>query len=146
MKGEAMPIFSRSRPVTTITGVVHILIGLTLACEGAWLAALGGSIYYVAAGLGILISGALLVGGRASALWVYAAVLIGTLIWAVAEIGFDWWPLAARGDVIFPLSLWLLTTWIQRELGHGAPPADKAVTLSLWAGVVASVVVLVVGL
>src|SRR5579872_7065039 len=146
MKGEAMPIFSRSRPVTTITGVVHILIGLTLACEGAWLAALGGSIYYVAAGLGILISGALLVGGRASALWVYAAVLIGTLIWAVAEIGFDWWPLAARGDVIFPLSLWLLTPWIQRELASRGTRLSKAITLPLWTGVIAGAAVLAVGL
>ena len=136
----------RSRIVVTITGVVYGLIGLALACGGAWLVALGGSAYYIIAGLGILITGGLLIAGRRSALWVYAAVLIGTLIWAVAEIGFDWWPLAARGDVIFPLGLWLLTPWIARNLGHDAVPAGKAVTLPLWAGVVASVVVLAVGL
>ena len=135
------------RIIVTITGVLYGLVGLALACGGAWLAALGGSVYYIIAGLGILITGGLLIAGRRSALWVYAAVLIGTLIWAVAEIGFDWWPLAARGDVIFPLGLWLLTPWIVRNLGRGAaPPAGKAVTLALWAGVVASVVVLVVGL
>ena len=136
----------RSRIIVTITGVVYGMVGLALACGGAWLAALGGSVYYIIAGLGILITGGLLIAGRSSALWVYAAVLIGTLIWAVTEIGFDWWPLAARGDIIFPLGLWLLTPWIVRNLGRGAPPAGKAVTLPLWAGVVASVVVLVVGL
>ena len=136
----------RSRIIVTITGVVYGMVGLALACGGAWLAALGGSVYYIIAGLGILITGGLLIAGRRSALWVYAAVLIGTLIWAVTEIGFDWWPLAARGDIIFPLGLWLLTPWIVRNLGHGALPAGKAVTLPLWAGVVASVVVLVVGL
>jgi len=136
----------RSRIIVTITGVVYGMVGLALACGGAWLAALGGSVYYIIAGLGILITGGLLIAGRSSALWVYAAVLIGTLIWAVTEIGFDWWPLAARGDIIFPLGLWLLTPWIVRNLGHGALPAGKAVTLPLWAGVVASVVVLVVGL
>jgi quinoprotein glucose dehydrogenase len=135
----------RSRIVVTITGVVYGLIGLALACGGAWLAALGGSAYYIIAGLGILITGGLLIAGRRSALWVYAAVLIGTLIWAVAEIGFDWWPLAARGDVIFPLGLWLLTPWIASNLGHDAA-ASKVVTLPLWAGVVASVVVLAVSL
>jgi quinoprotein glucose dehydrogenase len=135
-----------SRMIVTITGVVYGLIGLALACSGAWLAVLGGSLYYIIAGFGILITGGLLIAGRRSALWVYAAVLIGTLIWAVAEVGFDWWPLAARGDVILPLGLWLLAPWIVRKLGHGAPPAGKAVTLPLWAGVVASVVVLVVGL
>jgi quinoprotein glucose dehydrogenase len=136
----------RSRIIVTITGVVYGMVGLALACGGAWLAALGGSVYYIIAGLGILITGGLLIAGRSSALWVYAAVLIGTLIWAVTEIGFDWWPLAARGDIIFPLGLWLLTPWIVRNLGRGAPPGGKAVTLPLWAGVVASVVVLVVGL
>jgi quinoprotein glucose dehydrogenase len=135
----------RSRIIVTITGVVYGLVGLALACGGAWLAALGGSVFYIVAGLGILITGGLLIAGHRSALWVYAAVLIGTLIWAVAEIGFDWWPLAARGDIIFPLGLWLLTPWIARNLGHDAAPAGKAVTLPLWAGVVASVVVLLVG-
>ena len=98
-----MPSRSRSHPVVTITGVVYALIGLALAGGGAWLAALGGSLFYLIAGLGILVTGCLLIAGRRSALWVYAAVLIGTLIWAVAEVGFDWWPLAARGDIIFPL-------------------------------------------
>jgi len=141
-----MQPFSRSRPVVTATGVVYALIGLALACGGAWLAALGGSSYYVLAGIGILVTGALLVAGRRSALWVYAAVLIGTLVWAVGEVGFDWWPLAARGDVVFPLALWLLAPWVTRHLGRDRGPAGKAATLPLWGGVAAGVVVLAVGL
>ena len=128
-----MQALSRSRIVVTITGAVYGLIGLPLAGGGAWLAALGGSLYYVIAGLGILITGGLLIAGRRSALWVYAAVLIGTLIWAVGEVRFDWWPLAARGDVIFPLGLWLLTPWITRNLGQDATPSGRAYTLPLWA-------------
>src|SRR6185312_991894 len=79
------------------------------------------------------------------ALWVYAAVLIGTLIWAVGEVGFDWWPLAARGDIIFPLALWLLTPWITRNLDRGAPEGWLA-TLPLGLGVIAGAAVLIVGL
>jgi quinoprotein glucose dehydrogenase len=81
-------------------------------------------------------------------LWVYAAVLIGTLVWAVAEVGLDWWPLAARGDVIYPLGLWLLTPWITRNLGRGRDiaPAGWGATLPLWVGVAAGAVVLVDGL
>jgi quinoprotein glucose dehydrogenase len=141
-----MPAPSRSPSIAAITGVVYALIGLVLACEGAWLAALGGSLYYVLAGLGILITGVLLFVGRGSALWVYAAVLIGTLVWAVSEIGFDWWPLAARGDVIFPLGLWLLTPWITRNLSGGEALSYKSMALPLWGGVVAAAVVLVIGL
>ncbi len=137
---------SRSGTIVTASGIVYALIGLVLACGGGWLAALGGSLYYAVAGLGILITGALLLVRRRSALWVYAAVLIGTLIWTVSDIGFDWWPLAARGDVVFPLGLWLLTPWITRSLGHGATPSSMAATLPLWVGVVAGAAVLVVGL
>ena len=137
---------AKSSLVVTVTGVVYAVIGLALAGGGAWLAALGGSLYYLIAGLGILATGALLVARRRSALWLYAAVLIGTLIWAVGEIGFDWWPLAARGDIVFPLGLWLLTPWIVRGLGRGARSSRLAATLPLWAGVVAGAIVLAVGL
>ena len=141
-----MSSVSRSLPVVAVTGAVYALIGLLLAAGGAWLAILGGSLYYVVAGLGILITGTLLVAGRSAALWVYAAVLIGTLIWAVGEIGFDWWPLAARGDIVFPLGLWLLTPWVTRNLDHHGARAGLGATLPLWAGVTAGIVVLAIGL
>ena len=134
------------KPVLKITGLVYALIGLLLAGGGVWLAALGGSAYYLIAGLGILATGILLATGRWPALWVYAAVLIGTLIWAVSEVGFDWWPLAARGDIIFPLGIWLLTPWITHNLGRGTPPRALVVKLPLWVGVGAGVAVLALGL
>jgi quinoprotein glucose dehydrogenase len=141
-----MPSPLRSKPVLKITGVVYALFGLVLAGGGGWLAALGGSTFYVAVGLGILASGILLAAGRWLALWVYAAVLIGTLIWAVSEVGFDWWPLAARGDIIFLLGIWLLVPWITRNLRDNTSPRALMIALPLWVGVVAGVVVLAVGL
>jgi quinoprotein glucose dehydrogenase len=91
-----MKVHPTSSRVVLITGVVYVLIGLVLVVGGAWLLALGGSAFYVIVGLGVLVTGGLLVAGQRSALWVYAAVLFGTLIWAVSEVQFDWWPLAAR--------------------------------------------------
>src|SRR5258706_1037999 len=137
---------SPSRPIVVITGVVYALLGVILAGGGLWLVTLGGSAYYLFGGLGILITGALLTAGRRSALWVYAAVLIGTLIWAVSEIGFDWWPLAARGDIIYPLGLWLLTPWITHNLSSAESENAKSTTLPLWGAVIAGAVVLVIGL
>src|ERR1700733_13126068 len=141
-----MPSLLRNKPVLKITGLVYAVIGLVLAGGGVWLVALGGSAFYLAAGLGLLASGILLAAGRWPALWVYAAVLIGTLIWAVSEVGFDWWPLAARGDIIFPLGIWLLTPWITHNLRQGTPPRALVITLPLWIGVGAGVVVLAIGL
>ena len=141
-----MAFLPRSKPVLVITGVMLGLIGLGLALGGVWLAALGGSIYYAIAGSGILITAGLLMAARRSALWVYAAVLIGTLFWAVGEVGFDWWPLAARGDILFPLGLWLLTPWVTYELRGEGPSSYIAATGPLWAGVLATTIVLVIGL
>ncbi|MBR1219172.1 glucose/quinate/shikimate family membrane-bound PQQ-dependent dehydrogenase [Bradyrhizobium sp. U87765 SZCCT0131] len=135
----------RSR-VVLVTGLVCAVLGLALAGGGVWLAALGGSRYYVLAGAGVIVTGALLIAHHRAALWVYAAVLIGTLVWAVGEVRFDWWPLAARGDLLFPLALWLLTPWVAGRLTRGGGVLARAPTLPLWAGVAASVAVLAVGL
>ena len=141
-----MPPRSPVRPVVVITGVIYALLGTILAGGGLWLVTLGGSAYYLLGGLGILVTGALLVAGRRSALWVYVAVLVGTLIWAISEIGFDWWPLAARGDIIFPLGLWLLTPWITRNLSSDSSVTAARPFLPLWGAVVAGAIVLVIGL
>src|SRR3979490_1249478 len=103
----------RSRAVF-ITGVIYALIGLVLAGGGIWLAALGGSVFYIVLGVGILATGALLLAQRRSGLWLVAIVLVGTLAWAVYEVQFDWWPLAARALTPCPIQLWLLMTVIAR--------------------------------
>src|SRR5476649_663175 len=137
-----MPPRSPTRPIVVVTGIVYALLGTILAGGGLWLVTLGGSAYYLCGGLGILATGALLVAGRPSALWVYAAVLIGTLIWAVSEIGFDWWPLAARGDIIYPLGLWLLTPWITRNLSSDSSASATRAKLPLWGAIIAGAIVL----
>ena len=136
----------QSRWIPVGTGIVYGLIGLALAIGGGWLIALGGSAYYLVAGFGIVVTGGLLIARRREALWVFAFVLIGTLGWAVWEIGFDWWPLAARGDVVFPLALWLLSPWVTRNLHADQPVSTRRATLPLWGGVALSVAVLIAGL
>jgi len=140
-----MPLSYRSRKTPVVTGIVFLLIGLSLAGGGAWLIALGGSLFYAIAGLGIALTGALLIARRRAALWLYALVVVGSVLWSISDIRFDWWPLAARLDVIFPLGLWLLTPWVTRGLSDvGA--SLRASTLPLWAASLLSVVVLGIGL
>ncbi|WP_181706125.1 glucose/quinate/shikimate family membrane-bound PQQ-dependent dehydrogenase [Chthonobacter rhizosphaerae] len=99
-----------------VLGVVVALTGLALLGGGGWLIALGGSWYYAAAGLGLLVTAGLLLTRRAAALPVYAGVVLCTLVWALWEVGLDWWPLAARGDVPVILGLLLLTPYVTRGL------------------------------
>ena len=92
------------RAVLLATGLVIGLLGLVLGAAGLWLIVLGGSWFYVVVAVGFILTGFFLIRGRAAALWVSAAVVLGTRGWALWEVGLDWWPLAARGDVIFVLS------------------------------------------
>ncbi|KGO99825.1 PQQ-binding-like beta-propeller repeat protein [Novilysobacter defluvii] len=99
-----------------ITGLVFLLIGLVLAGGGLWLASLGGSWFYLLAGLGFITTAALLWMRRPAALLVYAALLLATLAWSLWEAGLDWWPLATRLGLLFLLAIWLLLPWVRRGL------------------------------
>ncbi|MFC4170608.1 glucose/quinate/shikimate family membrane-bound PQQ-dependent dehydrogenase [Microvirga sp. GCM10011540] len=118
----------RRSPVLIGTGILMALMGLGLGGGGIWLIALGGSWYYLIAGIGFLLTAFLLFRHSPAALWVFAAVVVGTLVWALWEAGLDWWPLAARGGVIFVLGLLLLTPWVTRALRRR--PADPATPAS----------------
>jgi quinoprotein glucose dehydrogenase len=95
-----------------------ILLGAATGAGGVWLASLGGSPFYAASGAAMLVTGWLLARGRPAALWAGALLVGGTLLWALWEVGLDWWPLAARGDVVFVIGLVLLTPWLRRALGR----------------------------
>ena len=86
-----------------IFGILLMVIGLPLAAGGVYLLTLGGSWYYFLAGLGLVLSGLYLFRGLMTGVWIYLAVLVLTLIWAVAEVGFQFWPLVPR--LVAPLFL-----------------------------------------
>ncbi|MBY5890891.1 glucose/quinate/shikimate family membrane-bound PQQ-dependent dehydrogenase [Rhizobium leguminosarum] len=104
-----------------ITSIFFIIIGLALGGGGLWLVTLGGSVFYLFAGLMFLITAGLLLVRKAVALWVYAVLVVAALAWAIWEVGFDWWQLGPRGGMIILLGLWLLTPWIRRPLGLRSP-------------------------
>ncbi|OWV88029.1 glucose dehydrogenase [Rhizobium sp. R635] len=104
-----------------ITSIFFIIIGLALGGGGLWLVTLGGSAFYLFAGLMFFITAGLLLMRKAVALWVYAVLVVAALAWAIWEVGFDWWQLGPRGGVIILLGLWLLTPWIRQPLGFRSP-------------------------
>lgn len=140
-----MPAPARRRP--WISGSVFLLIGLALAAGGAWLAGLGGSFYYLVAGLGVAATGILLLRRRIEALWLYGLVLLGTVIWAIAEVGFTGWELEPRLVAPILLGLWLLLPWVRRNLGSGSgePPATRFAPLAPAIPAALAILVLIVG-
>src|SRR5690606_12773369 len=82
------------------------LIGLVLAIGGAWLAFIGGSPYYLLAGLGLCAAAFFLFKGRLLGVTIYAAVFVATLFWALWEVGLHGWALVPR--VVGPLVLFFV--------------------------------------
>ncbi|MBN9614453.1 MAG: PQQ-binding-like beta-propeller repeat protein, partial [Acidobacteriales bacterium] len=119
-----------------------------LLAGGGWLLSLGGSAYYLLAGLGFLITAILLFQKNAHALSVYAVIIVASLAWALWEVGLDWWQLGPRGGVIILIGIWLLTPWIRVPLGFASPTGYRygvrATPLAI--AVVLSIVVAVVSM
>ena len=138
-----MPAAARRPPLTLIlTGIILALIGIYMSVGGAYLVRLGGSPYYFITGVALLATAVLVWRGRATALWLYALILLGTLAWTLWEVGFDFWALAPRGDVIAPLGVWLLLPFVANRLG----PAGGAARVALGTGVLLAFVTLGIAL
>jgi quinoprotein glucose dehydrogenase len=105
----AAPSRSHSIPVLLVGGVLA-LIGLVLTIGGGWLAAIGGSIYYLLAGLGLMASGVLLIRCKSIGAWIYVGIWGLTIIWALWEVGLDGWALIPR--VVGPSALLVLVLLI----------------------------------
>ena len=105
-----------------LVGALVALFGLAFALQGGWLASLGGSWYYLIAGLGLLLSGALLIGGRRAGVTLYALVVAGTLLWTLWEAGADYWGWIPRLDVILGLGVLvaLVAPRVRDGFGKGA--------------------------
>ena len=88
------------RLLVTLTALFAALCGLYLLIGGGWLVAIGGSWYYPIAGLVMLGVAWMLWRSKRAALWLYAALLLGTMIWGVWEVGFDFWALTPRSDIL----------------------------------------------
>ena len=96
----------RSRFLPWALGGLLGLIGLALTVGGVWLALLGGSLYYVIAGLALLASGVLIARRSMAGVLFYVALFIGTIAWAFWEVGGDAWALVPR--LFGPAVLFLL--------------------------------------
>jgi len=100
-----------------IFALIVALFGLALAAGGLWLITLGGSWYYLLAGAGMLASGVLLFLQRLSGVWLYWLVFIGTLVWALWEVGLDPWALMPRVLALAVIALLSLAfvPWLRRH-------------------------------
>lgn len=110
-----------SRLLPRLLGVLLLIMGLALLAGGVKLSLLGGSLYYLLAGIGITLTGLLLLATRRAALGLYALVLFASTVWALWEVGLDWWQLVPRLALLFALGIVMLLPWFRRPLLRGQP-------------------------
>ncbi len=82
--------------LTLVTGLLMVSAGAPLAYGGWRLLMLGGSAYYLPAGLLLMVAGMLVVFRRVLGIALYLVLYVSTLVWAVWEVGFDFWQLSPR--------------------------------------------------
>ncbi|OAI83665.1 glucose/quinate/shikimate family membrane-bound PQQ-dependent dehydrogenase [Pseudomonas putida] len=113
-----------TRWLPRLLGVLLLLMGMALVAGGIKLMQLGGSLYYLIAGVGFAVSGIMLLALRKHALGLYGLVLLGSTAWALWEVGLDWWQLVPRLSLWFALGVVLLLPWARRPLrGLAGQPA-----------------------
>lgn len=114
IRSEATAVRRHWGPLTI--GVVLVVLGLFFVIGGVYLLTLGGTVYYLLAGIGLALTGLGLIFARGWALWLYFIVLLGTLIWAVLEVGFERFALAPRLWLPIAVGIYLLMPWVARRL------------------------------
>lgn len=84
------------RATLWILGGLLAVSGLGLGLGGLELVTLGGSTYYLIAGTMMLIAGILYIRRKPLATMMLAVLMIGTVIWALNEVGLNYWGLVPR--------------------------------------------------
>ncbi|WP_343463595.1 glucose/quinate/shikimate family membrane-bound PQQ-dependent dehydrogenase [Pantoea sp.] len=96
---------------SVLFGLVMLAIGLFFAIGGGKLVALGGSRYFLVAGIVMVLSAVQFFRRKSSAVTLFMLVFAGTLIWSLYDAGFVFWPLVSRLMVPAGLMMLAFLTW-----------------------------------
>ncbi len=112
-----------------LLGAVILAAGLFFAIGGGKLVSLGGSPYFLIAGIALVLAGGLIALRKTSGGLLFGATFLLTIFWALWEVGFSFWPLISRllamgvGATVVALSYPLL------RRGDGSSPAWRPALL-----------------
>ncbi len=110
---------------SVLLGLVLLAIGLFFVIGGGKLVSLGGSAYFLIAGVVTLLSAIQFLRRRASAVPLFILVFVGTLIWALYDTGLSFWGLVSRLMVPAGMMLLAFLTWPSLRRREGKAPLAK---------------------
>ncbi|MDO6414190.1 membrane-bound PQQ-dependent dehydrogenase, glucose/quinate/shikimate family [Sphingomonas sp. BIUV-7] len=105
-----------SKPYLWCVAALTMALGALSVAGGIWLLLLGGSPYYLVVGAALVIAAVLIGRAQSLATWLFALIIVATVLWSLLEVGLDWWALVPRGDLIFVIGLLLLLPPAMRRL------------------------------
>ncbi|KAA5923934.1 glucose/quinate/shikimate family membrane-bound PQQ-dependent dehydrogenase [Pantoea sp. Bo_2] len=128
---------------SVLLGLVLLATGLFFAIGGGKLVALGGSGYFLIAGIVTVLSAIQFFRRKSSAVILFLMVFVGTLIWSLFDAGLEFWPLVSR--LMLPAGLMLLAFLIwpslrKHEGKHSLAKPSYAFSALLAAGMVITLV------
>ena len=113
-----------------IFAIALFFIAAPLVLGGLQLLVLGGSVYYIFAGLAVGCSAYFLWNKRHLASLIYGVFFLLTVVWAFIESGTNLWALAPRILFFAGIGLIFLTPWVRKPLHEGFPPPLFPSTIS----------------
>jgi quinate dehydrogenase (quinone) len=114
--------------------------GVFLTTGGAYLVFLGGSIYYVIAGIALIMASIFYARSRPAGLYIYFGLFLATIFWSLFEVGLNFWPLVPR---LFAATALLFLCLLAVPKLDWADHASRAARFSRYGAFVAAGTVLV---
>ncbi|MGE6322631.1 glucose/quinate/shikimate family membrane-bound PQQ-dependent dehydrogenase [Pseudomonas oryzihabitans] len=117
-----------------------LLFGLPFLVGGAYLVSLGGSLYFLLAGIALTLSSWWLFRCRLAGAWLFGVAMIATVIWAIVDAGLVFWPLISRLYAFAALSLVVALVYptLRKANGQAAGRGGYALSALLAVGIVAA--------
>ena len=122
---HAVLMIRRQEPLALQLGLNTAFAALlaVIAAYNIWyggiLMSLGGDFYFLVIGIALAATAALLVLRNPLSATVFAAITIGTIVWAFFETGLDFLALLPRLDGWIVLGLWFIAPWYGQAMKQG---------------------------
>jgi membrane-bound PQQ-dependent dehydrogenase (glucose/quinate/shikimate family) len=96
--------------------LIFISLGLFFTAGGLRLASTGGSLYYLISGIGLILTGYGILKKHTKVVYIYSAVIIFTILWAIWEVGLQPWGLLPRISGPSILGLYFIFPVVRKNL------------------------------
>lgn len=139
-----IPAAAGSLLVPRLYGAVLAVLAVAFLGGGIWLAAVGGSLYYLLAGATLAVCAVLLWKGLLAGMELYFLFYALTIVWSIWEAGLRFWPLLPRLAMFTVIALLMALPAFRRNLRSGGGRVQESLSLLSRAAVLMPVMVIAV--